>query len=78
MSLFGRTELALRSLFEETLLSLMCLPGRTELVLTDLKIHLRTHFTMCLSVLQMELRTDTLQGNMDKSSCFKLKPVSVS
>ena len=23
----------------------------------------------------MELRTDTLQGNMGKSSCFKLKPV---
>ena len=31
---------------------------------------------MGLSGLQMESRTDTLQGNMGKSSCFKLKPVS--
>ena len=28
------------------------------------------------SGLQTELGTDTLQGNMGNSSCFKLKPVS--
>ena len=54
----------------------MGLPGRTEQVLTDLSIDLRTYFTVDLSGLQTELRTDTLQGNMRKSSCFKLKPVS--
>ena len=77
MGLLGQTEraLALTSLLERTLLSLMGLPRRTELVLTDLKIDLRTYFTMGLSGLQTELRTDTLQGNMGKSSCFKLKPV---
>ena len=31
---------------------------------------------MTLSGLQTELRTDTLQGVMGKSSFFKLKPVS--
>ena len=31
---------------------------------------------MDLSRLQTELRKGTLQGNMGKSSCFKLKPVS--
>ena len=33
---------------------------------------MQTYFTVALS----ELQTDTLQGNMGKSSCFKLKPVS--
>ena len=37
---------------------------------------LRIHFTVGLSGLQTELRTDTLQGNMGKSSRFKFKPVS--
>ena len=32
--------------------------------------------TVGLSGLQTKLRTDPLQGNMGKSSCFKLKPVS--
>ena len=31
---------------------------------------------MDLSGLQTELRTDALEGNMEKSSCFELKPVS--
>ena len=30
---------------------------------------------MGLSRLQTELQTKTLQGNMGKSACFKLKPV---
>ena len=62
------------SLLERTLLSQMGLPGRTELGLINL--YLRTHFTVGLSGLQTELQTDTLQGNMGKSSSFKLKPVS--
>ena len=76
MGLLERTEQALTSLLERTLLLRMGLPGGTELVLTNLYIDLRTHFTVGLSGLQMELRADTLQGNMGKSSCFKLKPVS--
>ena len=71
MSLFERTEIALRSLLERKLRLLMSLPGRTELVLTALKINLQTNFTIGLSGLQMELPTDTLQGNMRKSSCLK-------
>ena len=76
MGLLVRMEQALTSLLQQTLLSRIGLPGRTELILTDLKINLRTYFTMGLSVLQTGLRTDTLQGNMGKSSWFKLKPVS--
>ena len=37
---------------------------------------LRTYFTVGLSGLQMEFPTETLQGNIGKSSCFKLKPLS--
>ena len=37
---------------------------------TNKFIDLPTHFTVGLSGLQTELRTDTLQGNMGKSSCF--------
>ena len=48
------------SLFKRTLLSLMRLPGSTVLVLTDLKVDLRTYFTMGLSGLQTELRPDAL------------------
>ena len=36
---------------------------------------LRTYFTVGLSGLQMEIPTETLQGNMGKFSCFKLKPL---
>ena len=68
MGLLVRMEQALTSLLQQTLLSRIGLPGRTELILTDLKINLRTYFTMGLSVLQTGLRTDTLQGNMGKSS----------
>ena len=78
MGLLERTELALASLLQQTWLSLMGLPGRTELALTtfNFKKDLRKNFTMGLSELQTELWTDTLQGNMKKSSSFKLKPVS--
>ena len=62
------------SLLEQKLQSLMGLPGRTELVLTDLKIDV-IYFTIGLSGLQRKLRTDTLQDNVGKSSCFELKPV---
>ena len=48
------------SLLERALLLLTDLHGRTELVLTALKIDLRTNLTMGLSGLQTELRTDTL------------------
>ena len=41
-------------------MSLMRLPGSTVLVLTYLKVDLRAYFTMGLSGLQTELRTDTL------------------
>ena len=43
MGLLGLTELALTILLERALLSLMGLPGRTELVLTDLKIDLQPY-----------------------------------
>ena len=76
MGLLERTELALTSLLEGTLLTRMGLPGRTELVLTNLWIDLWTCFTVGVSESQTKLWTDTLQGNMGKSSCFKLKPVS--
>ena len=82
MGLLEQTELSLKSLLERTLLSRMGLPGRTELVLTNLLIDLRTNFIVGLSGLQTDtlqtdtLQTDTLQGNMGKSSCFKLKHMS--
>ena len=46
MDLLGRTELARTSLLEQTLLSLICLPGRIELLLTSLKPDLRKTITM--------------------------------
>ena len=73
MSLLEQMKLALTSLIERTLLSWMGLPGKTELVLKNLKIDLWTHFTVGLSGLPTELRTDTLQSNMGKFSCCKLK-----
>ena len=44
MGLLERTELALTSLLEQTLLSWMGLPGRTELVLKNLWINLQTQW----------------------------------
>ena len=60
MGLLGRTELVYASSLERTSLSPM---------------DLRTYFIVGLSRLQTELRTVTLH-NMEKSSSFKLKPVS--
>ena len=64
------TELALTALLGRRLLSPMALTGQTELVLTSLKIDLRKR---TWSRWQAELRTGAIQGNVRKSSWFKLK-----
>ena len=75
MGLLEQMELALTSSLDQALLTWMGLAGITELVLTNLWIDLWTHFSVGVSESQTELRTDTLQGNMGKSSCFNIKPV---
>ena len=59
------SELALIDLFGRTFLSLMALPGQTEIVLTALEMDL---LIMGLSKLQVELKTGKIQGKMGKSS----------
>lgn len=56
MDLLGRTELARTSLLEQTLLSLICLPGRIELLLTSLKPDLRKKITMGVSEIAVGIK----------------------
>ena len=64
MGLLARTKIALTGLLGGISPSQMSLPGRTELVLTTLNMDL---------LKEKELRTGTIQGNVGKSSKFKLK-----
>ena len=63
MDLLVRTALTLKGLLGGESLLLMRLPGRTDLVLTTLKID---SLKLALSRCRMELRTGTIQGNVEK------------